>query len=127
MTPSEFELERSKQRAFQRLGTNEPRCATCGEVDWRCHELDHIAGRAYDQVTTILCCNCHRKKDYPRGNAKSPADPPLLECIGHFLLGLAELLLLAGAKAKEFGTLLLDGAKVCPRPWGWQPVVGEGI
>lgn len=115
---ADMDLERKQQRALQRLGTDDPRCMTCGESDWRCLELHHIAGRAYDASTVILCRNCHRKLSDPSENRDAPVDPPLLERVGRFLLGLAALLLMLAAKLKFFGDDLLAAAKHCPAPYG---------
>jgi hypothetical protein len=112
-------MERKKQRALQRLGTDRPQCATCGESDWRCLELHHIAGRAYDDSTVILCRNCHRKLSDPSDNRDAPTEPPLLERIGRFLIGLAALFLMLAATCKRFGEDLLGAARHCPAPYGW--------
>ncbi len=124
MDAHDLERERRKRRAAQRLGTDRPQCATCGEDDWRCLERHHLAGRAYDGTTVILCRNCHRKQSDPSANGEAPADPPTLERIGRFLLGLAALLLMLAAKLKAFGEELLAGARVCPRPYGRQAAPG---
>lgn len=118
--------ERRKQAAFRRLGTDRPQCVGCGEDDWRCLERHHAAGRASDPETVILCRNCHRKLSDPSDNAEAPAEPPLLERIGRFLLGLAALFLLLAAKLKALGRELIDGAKHCPRPYGWLPAAAGG-
>jgi hypothetical protein len=117
LTDDDLNLERRKQRALNRLGSN-PRCAICGENDWRCLERHHIAGRASDQMTGVLCRNCHRKQSDPSNNEKAPADPSVMERIAQFLIGLADLLTEMAKKLKEYGCLLIDGAKVCPSPWG---------
>ncbi len=124
MRTHEVNLEHRKQRALQRLGSNQPRCVACGEDDWRCLERHHIAGRAYDDGTVILCRNCHRKQSEPSDNADAPTDPPSLERVGRFLLGLAALLLMLAAKLKAVGEELLRGARSCPRPYGWQEATG---
>jgi hypothetical protein len=41
--------------------------------------------------------------------------------IGHWLIGLGELLLQLGQRAVDHGKQLLAGADVCPWPWGWLP------
>lgn len=104
--------ERRRRQAHERLGTTTPRCGECGEADWRCLEAHHVAGRRFDEATVILCRNCHRKasdaqKDHPEAVAD---DPSWLERIGHFLLGLADLLALAVEKLKLFGQELIDRA-----------------
>jgi hypothetical protein len=125
MRSHDLDAERRQQRALQRLGTDQPQCVVCGEADWRCLELHHLAGRAYDAGTVILCRNCHRKQSDPTANTDAPAEPPLLERIGRFLLGLAALFLMLAAKLKTFGEELLAGSRSCPRPYGWQPEGGR--
>jgi hypothetical protein len=117
--PPDMSMEQKKQRALQRLGTDHPQCVICGEADWRCLELHHVAGHAYDGSTVILCRNCHRKLSDPSENRDVPADPPLLERAGRFLLGLAALFFMLAAKLKSFGDDLLAAAPHCPTPYGW--------
>ena len=119
MCSHDLDAEHRKQRTLQRLGTDLTQCVVCGEVDWRCLERHHLAGRAYDDTTVILCRNCHRKQSDPSANADAPSNPPSLECIGRFLLGLAALLLMLAAKLKTFGDDLLAAATHCPAPYGW--------
>ncbi len=120
--------EKRRQKALERLGTNTPRCVHCGESDYRCLEAHHIAGRAYDEETVVTCRNCHRKlsdsqKDHP--NTPAGEDPSLLDQIGHFLLGLADLFEMLMQKLREFGRLLIEGASLCPPPYG-RGLAGEG-
>ncbi len=122
--------EKRRQKALERLGTNTPQCVHCGESDHRCLEAHHIAGRAYDEQTVVMCRNCHRKlsdsqKDHPP--KVSEKDPSLLECIGHFLLGLADLFEMLMEKLREFGKALIEGAKVCPPPYGRGSAVEGGL
>lgn len=117
----ELQQERRKQRALERLGSNDPRCLYCGEMDWRCLELHHIAGQAYGGECAIVCRNCHRKlsdtqKDHPPSMVGS--EPVLLERIGHFLLGLADLLYMLVEKMREYGWILIEAASSCPPPYG---------
>lgn len=112
-----------KQQALQRLGTDSPQCILCGETDYRCLERHHPAGRAYDEQTVIYCRNCHRKQSDPAENAVAPTDPPLMERVGHFLIGLAELFLALAERFRQYGAALLDGAPCCPGPWGCLPEV----
>ncbi len=100
--------ERRRLAALERLGTEKPRCH-CGEDNPHCLERHHLAGQAYDDDTVIVCRNCHRKlsdlqKDHPK---PSNTAPDLLECIGRFLLGIADLFELLVAKFREFGTALI--------------------
>jgi hypothetical protein len=121
MENEQYQQERRKQSVLRRLGTDDPRCAICGESDWRCLERHHLAGQVYDDLGVILCRNCHRKVSAPHENAAAPIDPPLLERIGHLLLGLAKLAELIVPKLREIGAELIRAAGQCPRPWGWGP------
>ena len=110
MTDDEHERERRKQDRLERLGTNEPRCGMCGEADDRTLERHHVAGRKHDDATVILCRNCHRKvtddqKDHPKTTSNSE---PTLTSIGHFLLGLADMLRIIVDKLYEFGRTLIE-------------------
>jgi hypothetical protein len=118
MDDYEKEQERRKQKALERLGTNNPVCVLCGETDWRCLELHHIAGKPFDGALVIVCRNWHRKlsdmqKDHPQP-ASTPPDP--LERIGHFLLGLADLFALLVEKLHEFGQDLISRASKIAEP-----------
>ena len=113
MTDKELAREIRKQRRLEKLGSNTPRCGTCGEERWQCIEQHHPSGRKNDADITVLeCSNCHRllsddQKDHP---AFDPAADPMLQAIGHFLLGLADLLRLAIEKLTEFGLALIERA-----------------
>jgi hypothetical protein len=79
-------------------------------------EVHHVAGQKLDAFTVIACANCHRKltdvqKDHPKAN---DASDPLLNQIGHFLLGLADMLKLVVEKLSEFGRALLERATAAP-------------
>ena len=108
--------ETRKQRRLEILGTNEPRCAQCGETRWQCIELHHVADHGRDDATVCVCRNCHRvlsdlQKDHP------PFDPgadAALSAIGHFLLGLADMLRIVVEKLREFGLTLIVGATHAP-------------
>jgi hypothetical protein len=109
--------ERRRQQRLERLGTNNPRCPGCGEMDWRCFALHHIAGQHFEETMTPLCHNCHAKvgddqKDHP----KQVSTPPnRLEQVGQFLHGLADLLALAVSKLREFGDYLIEEARTVAR------------
>lgn len=113
MTDKELAREIRKQRRLEKLGTNTPRCGTCGENRWQCIEQHHPSGRKNDAATTVLACrNCHRilsddQEDHP---AFDPAADAMLQNIGNFLLGLADLLRLAIEKLTAFGLALLERA-----------------
>ena len=105
--------EARKQRRLEKLETNNPRCGTCGDTDWRVMERHHVADHNRDEAKVCICRNCHRKvsddqKDHPTFNPKSD---PMLDCIGHFLLGLADMLKLIIEKLTAFGLALIDRAK----------------
>lgn len=112
-------FERRRQAAYRRLGSSNPRCLVCGERDWRCLELHHIAGRAYDPLGAILCRNCHRKQSDASANSVGPTDPPGMERLGHLLLGLAAFLEELVSRLRVYGKELITGAAVSPWPNGW--------
>lgn len=112
MTSQDNRRETRRQNALDRLGTNDPRCVICGERDWRTLEFHHIAGRAYDDDGAVICRNCHRKlsddqKEHPK---QCSGLPTTSESIGHFLLGLADFLLLMVEKLRAYGTDLIARA-----------------
>lgn len=114
MSSQRLPYERRKQNRLEALGTNEPRCGMCGETDWRTIELHHVADHGRDEATVLICRNCHRKvsddqKDHPSFN---PAADPVLDRIGHFLLGLADMLRLIVEKLHAFGHTLIHRAAV---------------
>jgi len=109
MEKIELAREVRKQRRLEKLKTDHPRCGTCGERDDRSLELHHVVDYGRDCATVIICRNCHRKvsddqRDHP------PFDPSadvLLDRIGHFLLGLADLLRIIIERLYAFGTALI--------------------
>lgn len=110
MNDIEMKREIRRQNRLERLGTSEPRCGICGESDDRVHELHHVAGRKHDDLTVIHCRNCHRKVsddqlDHP---AFDPNADPVLANIGHFLMGLADMLRIIIGKLQEFGEALIE-------------------
>lgn len=113
MNDDDLRRECRKQNRLETLGTNEPICGTCGECDWRVIELHHIADHGRDDATVLVCRNCHRKlsddqKDHARANPNTDA---VLEKVGHFLIGLADLLLIVISKLQEFGSALIARAE----------------
>jgi hypothetical protein len=109
VTDDELKSEARKQRRLEALGTNEPACGLCGETDWRCMELDHVAPQRFDDTTVILCRNCHRKKSDDQ-KSLPPFDPeadPVLATIGQFLLGLALLFRRIIETLEKFGRELI--------------------
>ena len=101
------------RRKHEYFGTIEPACSVCGENRVALLEKHHIAGRAYDPATMILCKNHHAlmtefQKDFPAGADDSPN---ALECIGRMLLNLAELFAILVEKFKEFGIYFIELAR----------------
>lgn len=110
---SEQRQEARKRQAAERLGTTHPRCTTCGENDPRCLERHHIAGRKFGEDVVWACKNCHSRLSEAQNDHPQPikGEPNWLEQIGRFLLGLADLLLLAAKKLKDFGQQLIEQAR----------------
>ena len=105
------EIRRQKARA--RMGSPDSSCPGCGQDDPECFEKHHIAGRAFHDQTQPLCLCCHRKvtsrqKDHPE-QVGSP--PSFLEVVGHYLLGLADMLILVAETLVEFGKRLIATAR----------------
>lgn len=101
------------RKACERLGVPDPACAVCGENRPVILERHHIAGRAYDPATMILCLNHHglmsdAQKNFPNG---SDTADNYLECMGRMLLNLAELLAILIHKFREYGTYLIELAQ----------------
>ena len=111
------ELEKAK--TARKNGGYNLTCTVCGESHPRTIELHHISGRGYSNDLVPLCANCHRKVTDPKDNKKPPADPPALEQIGMWLLGLVSLLYLLVEQFRAFGEMLLAAAQVCPQPYGY--------
>lgn len=110
MEDEEVERERRRQKRLEKLGSHAPHCGMCGEGDDRTLELHHVAGRKHDDALVTVCRNCHRKvsddqQDHP---AFDPAADPMLASIGHFLLGLADMLRIVVVKLHEFALALID-------------------
>lgn len=121
MTEQEKRIESRRQQRFDRLGTDDPQCALCLETDSCCMELHHLAGKNFEKTLMTVCRNCHRKLsdaqiDHP---AKCGEPPTTIENIGHFLLGLADMLALLVVKLRDFGTHLITQATshtLVPKP-----------
>jgi hypothetical protein len=113
---TQLNREIRRQKALERLGSNNPRCIECGNDDPSCLEKHHIAGRGYDAETVIVCRNCHRtlsdwQKDHPPHRPEQPHD---LEIMGRFLIGVADLFELLIRRLKEFGQKLIALAAEAP-------------
>lgn len=113
-----LQKERRKQSRLNKLGTDNPICGCCGERDWRCIEMHHVADYGRYEAMVLICANCHRKvtddqKDHP---AFDPSADPILDGIGHFLIGLANLLRLIIEKLYAFGHTLIELAAPISTP-----------
>jgi hypothetical protein len=93
MNRLELNRERRRQRALERLGSNNPRCVVCGCDDPLALELHHLAGQSFGDDVAPVCRNCHRRlSDYQKDHVVDQASPPgEVEPIRRFLLGLADL------------------------------------
>lgn len=106
--------ETRKQRRLEKFGTNDPRCAQCGDTRSECLELHHVADRGRDDAKVCVCRNCHRvlsdqQHDHPPFDLSAD---PMLATIGHFLLGLVDMLRIIVEKLSEFGLALIVRARV---------------
>ena len=106
--------ERRKQNHLDQLDTDRPICTLCLESDWRCLELHHISPHQTTEDCGIVCRNCHRKlsddqKSHPPMDKSGT--PSMVECIGRYLLGLADFLRLLVDTLTQFGLFLIDYAK----------------
>ena len=116
MTKLPSDYERRKQSRLEKLGTDKPICGICGNSDWRTIEQHHPAQQMHDDMVVLICANDHRivtddQKDHPPFD---PAADPLLDKIGHFLLGLADMLKLIVEKLYEYGHALIKRAATTP-------------
>ena len=86
--------EARHRRACERLGTEDPRCILCHEINPHALQLHHVAGRAYDEDELVALCHNHHarvsdgQKDHP---LKIPDCINPLEGLGHFDRGLRDI------------------------------------
>jgi hypothetical protein len=111
--PTYPDAEARLRKALERLGDDNPKCAHCPEADPLVLQRHHVAQKEYGEAFIIECANCHGKlsdgqKDHPGRIDDNP--PSTFQCIGHLLLGLADLLRLAAAKIEDVGRGLIDYA-----------------
>lgn len=116
MSNEQIDFEIRKSRALRRLGTDSPACAGCGNSDWRCLELHHVAGQAHDDMTAIFCRNCHRVlSDDQRGYPAAPeGGDAFLIGLANFLMGLADAMALILDRLRTYAVDLLERAKPAP-------------
>jgi hypothetical protein len=108
MDKRELNRERRKQRALERLGSNNPSCVLCSYDDPLALELHHLAGQAFGDDTVTVCRNCHRRlsdyqKDHSLEQGKSGGE---LEPIRRFMEGLADLFEMLVKRLREYAAKL---------------------
>ena len=124
--------ETRQRKACERLGSETPHCLLSGETSPHAIELHHVAGREFDAEVVPLSLNHHARvsdaqKDHP---TKIPDCTNPLEEVGHFLLGLGDLVAVAVEdhrehplaefltylrwKLQEIGTRLIEMARTRP-------------
>lgn len=110
----EHSKDERRERRLRRLATRHPVCSICGETDDRCLERHHLAGRAYDDETVILCRNCHRRlsddqEDHPMLDDEE--EDEFLFGLGRFLRGLADFFRLLADRLEAFSADLFERAR----------------
>ena len=112
MSNKKLDAEAREQKRLERLGTNNPFCVICEEDDSRVLELHHLADHGIDPTTVILCRNCHRKASDSQADHPDhgPVSDQLMEQIGRFLRGLADLFILLAEKLIGFSEALIARA-----------------
>ncbi len=111
MSKQHLDYEDRLEQQYQRLGTRNPACVTCGESDPFCLELHHPAGREHHDDTFIECANCHRKLSDQQQDHVPPeqaATTGVMVTIGRYLLGLADMFALLVVTLREFGNWLIS-------------------
>lgn len=104
LTPEDARLE----RAYRRLGTRTPSCATCGETYPHALELHHIGEQARHDDLSIICRNCHRKlSDAQVDRQTVNCFDDRSEMIGRYLYGLADLFRMIADTLTTFARELL--------------------
>ncbi len=113
MTELEKRRETRRQNAFERLGTDMPICACCGETDWRCMEAHHLEGEGFGATLIVVCRNCHRKLSDPQKDQSGKVDDPpsKLEWVAHLLAGVADALILIATALRDAAAHLIDEAR----------------
>ena len=114
MTKHRLDHEDRVEQRYRILRTREPICVGCGELHPFCLELHHIAGRKHHDDVSIVCRNCHRKltdlqlDHAPAGFTETSGDAAT---VGHYLLGLCDLLAMIIETLREFGKSLIGESK----------------
>lgn len=111
--PKHLDREDRLERHYRRLRTRTPVCITCGKREPghpEIYELHHVAGKGHDDVF-IECSNCHRTlTDQQKDHVPPGLSPPvgMIATIGHYLLGLADMLAMVVEALKDFGAWLIN-------------------
>ena len=98
------------EQQYRRLGRRGPTCLGCGESDPFCLELHHVASHQHHEDTCIVCRNCHRKLTDQQHDHKPPSASEVQgqdAAIGHYLLGLADVLFMIVNVLRKFGKKLI--------------------
>ena len=98
------------EQQYRRLRTRNPVCVACSESYPFCLELHHLAARKHHDDVSVVCRNCHRKlSDGQHDHATIPTSETegALTKIGHYLLGLADFLMMIVTTLREFGKQLI--------------------
>jgi hypothetical protein len=88
------------RRAWERLGTENPRCLICSQKNPLRLELHHPTQHQFDDETAVLCSNHHDdasdwQKDHPQ---KIEGFSGIIEIVAHWLFGLGDLLNIAASE-----------------------------
>lgn len=105
-----IDAEDRRQQQLRRLGTQNPCCVTCRESGPAVLEQHHIAGRKHHDDLAIVCANCHRRlSDKQRDHVPQGTGQPqgAFVTLGHYLLGLANLLAMIVETLRKFGDWLI--------------------
>ena len=101
------------EQQYRRLRTRNPVCVSCSEADPFCLELHHLAGQKHHDDVGIICRNCHRKltnQQHDHTPSSVPETRGPMATIAHYLLGLADLLLMIVTALRDFGRQLMERA-----------------
>ena len=113
MAKMHLDHEDRKERHYRRLGTRHPVCHTCGRRDPEhpeIYDLHHVAGKNHHDDVFIECSNCHRMLTDQQKDHVPPGSSPRIgmpATIGHYLLGLADMLAMIVEALRKFGKWLL--------------------
>lgn len=117
MSTKTIDQDHRLEQQYRRLGTRNPVCVICGERNPFCLELHHIAGQKHHKDVSIVCRNCHRKltneqQDHTARDQDTVNSP--LATIGHYLLGLCDLLAMVIQTLRDFARRLLGSSREQP-------------